>query len=323
MPEFTTAPPYSFVYASDPNLELPRTIEFNVALEQSLDPRQVVSLTYVGSAGRRLYRTEFYQNQVRDFSQLRIVRNSDTSDYHAMQAQYRRRLSRGLQVLAHYTLSKSIDTSSSEAQMYLPIILSPAEQSRGPSDFDRRHSFAVAATYGIPSPAGRLGRSILGNFWLDTTYKAMSASPVDITSSSGTLGVPLRPDVVTGAPLVLDDASAPGGRRFNRAAFVIRPDNNGTLGRNALRGFPLSQLDLALRREFSVGLTTLQVRAEAFNLFNHTNLANPVGVLTNSTFGTSTQMLNRNIGGLNALYQIGAPRSIQFALKIQFPGERL
>jgi Carboxypeptidase regulatory-like domain/TonB dependent receptor/TonB-dependent Receptor Plug Domain len=322
MPEFTTAPPYTFVYGSDPNLKLPRTIHFNLGLEQSLGGNQAVSLSYVGSAGRRLYRTELYQNQVRDFSQLRIVRNADRSDYHAMQAQYRRRLSRDLQVLAHYTLSKSLDTSSSEAQMYLPIIWSSPDQNRAPSDFDRRHSFAVAATYGIWSPKAGTGRSILGNFWLDATFRAMSASPVDINSSSGTLGVVLRPDVVPGIPHILDDPSAPGGHRFNRAAFVIRPDNNGTLGRNALRGFPLSQLDMAVRREFAVGLTKLQLRAEAFNILNHPNFGNPVGVLTNSSFGTAIQMLNRNIGGLNALYQIGGPRSIQFALKLQFPRER-
>jgi hypothetical protein len=85
-----------------------------------------------------------------------------------------------------------------------------------------------------------------------------------------------------------------------------------------LRGFPLYQLDLAMRREFRFERLRLQARAEVFNLFNRANLANPSGVLTASTFGTSTQMLNQNLAGLNALYQIGGPRSLQFAVKLYF-----
>jgi hypothetical protein len=250
---------------------------------------------------------------------LRIVRNFDSSDYNALQLQYRRRLSGGLQVLAHYTLSKATDTSSSESLMYLPVAMSSPEQNRGPSDFDRRHAFALAATYAIPAPAGATMKTLFGNFWIDAAYKALSASPVDVTSSSAALGVSVRPDVVPGVPVVIDDPAAPGGWRFNRAAFNARTDNNGSLARNALRGFPLFQLDAAIRRRVPIrGQVALELRAEAFNVFNRANFANPSGVLTNSTFGVATQMLNRNLGGLNALYQIGGPRSVQLAARLQF-----
>jgi hypothetical protein len=319
MPPFTTAPPYNFVYGSDPDLRLPYTIEANAGIERSLGAVQTVSATYIRSAGRRLYRTEFYLNQVPNFSQLRIVRNLDSSDYNALQLQYRRRLSGGLQVLAHYTLSKATDTSSSESLMYLPVAMSSPEQNRGPSDFDRRHAFALAATYAIPAPAGATMKTLFGNFWIDAAYKALSASPVDVTSSSAALGVSVRPDVVPGVPVVIDDPAAPGGWRFNRAAFNARTDNNGSLARNALRGFPLFQLDAAIRRRVPIrGQVALELRAEAFNVFNRANFANPSGVLTNSTFGVATQMLNRNLGGLNALYQIGGPRSVQLAARLQF-----
>jgi Carboxypeptidase regulatory-like domain/TonB-dependent Receptor Plug Domain len=318
MPPFTTAPPYNFVYGSDPDLKLPYTVETNAGVDHSLGPAQNVSATYIRGAGRRLYRTEFYLNQVPNFSQLRVVRNLDFSDYHALQLQFRRRLSNGLQMLAHYTLSKSTDTSSSEALMYLPVDLSPPEQNLGPSDFDRRHAFAVAATYAIPAPAGPL-KSVFSNFWIDGTYKALSAAPVDVTSSSAALGLPVRPDAVPGVPLVVDDATVPGGWRFNRAAFVARTNNHGTLPRNALRGFALFQLDAALRRRVPLrGRTALEFRVEAYNVFNRPNFASPSGALTSSTFGVATQMLNRNLGGLNALYQIGGPRSVQLAVRVEF-----
>jgi hypothetical protein len=319
MPAFTTLPPYNFVYGSDPNLKLPYSVQANVGIEHSLGARQTVSATYVRTAGRRLYRTEFYQSGIPNFSQLRLVRNLDWSDYHALQVQYRRRLSGGLQALAHYTLSKATDTSSSDALMYLPASISSPAQNLGPSDFDRRHSFSLAATLQIPSPAAAWARVLLGDSSVDAVYRAMSAAPVDVTSPGGpTINLlSLRPDVVPGVPLVIEDAAAPGGRRFNRAAFIPRTDTHGSLERNALRGFPFSQLDLSVRRHVAIGKTRLEVRVEVFNALNHANFANPVANLTNSSFGVATQMFN-SIGGLNSLYQIGGPRAFQLAVRAQF-----
>ena len=84
-------------------------------------------------------------------------------------------------------------------------------------------------------------------------------------------------------------------------------------------------MDLGLQRQFhfteQVGLL---FRAEFFNIFNHPNFGNPVSLLTSPLFGRSTQTLANSLGsggangGLNPLYQIGGPRSIQFALKLQF-----
>jgi hypothetical protein len=53
----------------------------------------------------------------------------------------------------------------------------------------------------------------------------------------------------------IDDRNAPGGRRFNRAAFVVPPaseNRQGNLGRNVLRGFPAYQVDMSLRRTFGI-----------------------------------------------------------------------
>lgn len=144
----------------------------------------------------------------------------------------------------------------------------------------------------------------------------------------------VRPDLVTGAPLYIADPNVAGGRRFNPAVFALPPaGRQGTLGRNVLRGFPVFQVDLALRRQFNLTeRVNLQFRAEAFNLFNHPNFGDP-GVedpfsgtnnLTNPLFGQSTVMLGRSLGsggvtgGFNPLYQVGGPRSIQFSLRLGF-----
>jgi hypothetical protein len=127
-------------------------------------------------------------------------------------------------------------------------------------------------------------------------------------------------------PLYINDSSSPGGKLLNKAAFLVPIDlRQGTLERNALRGFGVSQLDFALRREFHITeAVRLQLRAEAFNIFNRPTFADPISSLTSGLFGRSTQMLGQSLGtggitgGLNPLYQIGGPRSLQFALKLQF-----
>jgi len=67
----------------------------------------------------------------------------------------------------------------------------------------------------------------------------------------------------------------------------------------------------------------LRFRSEFFNIFNHPNFGNPNNMLTSPLFGYSTQTLANSLasgganGGFNPLYQIGGPRSIQLALKLQ------
>jgi len=84
-------------------------------------------------------------------------------------------------------------------------------------------------------------------------------------------------------------------------------------------------LDLALQRQFHMSdKLRLRFRAEFFNILNHPNFGNPVSDLTSPLFGQSTQTLANSLGsggangGFNPLYQIGGPRSIQLALKLQF-----
>ena len=99
----------------------------------------------------------------------------------------------------------------------------------------------------------------------------------------------------------------------------------GNLGRNAIRGFGLSQVDCSLHRQIHLTPSVVaQFRVDAFNLFNWPIFADPVSSLASAQFGASTTMLGRSLGtggqtgGFNPLYQIGGPRSLQFALKLQF-----
>ncbi len=322
--------PFARLFAYQPDFKLPYTLQYNASVEQAFGGSNTVSISYVGARGERLGRVETLRNSSPNpFRRIDFVTNGASSDYNALQAQYQRRLTNGFQALLSYTFAKSLDTVSEESQNNLqsPTGRFDASFDRGPSTFDVRHAFNGAVSYEIPSLfESGIGRKIFGGFGLDTIVRARSATPVNIVSGVNRFGLGvttiLRPDLVAGQPLYIDDPLAPGGRRFNRAAFVVpsaSENRQGNLGRNILRGFPAYQLDMSLRRTFSITeQVNLLLRVDAFNIFNRANFANPIGVLTDANFGRSTQLLGTNLGGLSSLYQIGGPRSFQLSAKLKF-----
>jgi hypothetical protein len=319
------------IYAVDPNLMLPYTQEWNVAFEQSLGAVQSLSVSYVGAGGRRLLLTEGIVAPNPNIVEAVVVGNYGTSDFDALQLQFHRRLSRGLQALASYQWGHSIDTGSTGSgglvygDYYSPQL--GANANRGPSDFDIRHSASLALTYDVPAPkVGVIATPLVRHWSIDNLFQIRSAPPVDvnyidgyeIANSEGTV----RPDVVPGESFYLYGAQCaatfqaaeqlplgvgcPGGKGFNPAAFVLppidpntgEPVSQGNLGRNALRGFGAWQWDFSVHREFPIHESLrLQFRAELFNVLNHPNFGPPDGVLTDSTFGLSQQTLAQNLNG--------------------------
>ena len=337
-------PATNAVFVFDPNLKLPRIYQWNLGVEQSLGSHQTFAVTYVGNAGRDLLRQQTLfgtaLNNPRFTNLVTITTNSATSDYHSLQIQFQRRLTRGLQVLAFHSWSHSLDVASRDSASIesLPIAGIKPEDDRGPSDFDVRHVFRAAITFDLPSPGvSRIAKTLLGHWSIDGIYNWQTAPPVEVLyflNAFGGLNLAVRPDYNQGVPLYITDPTAGGGKRFNPAAFSIPTTvRQGSLGRNTLRGFQLSQLDFVLRREFRFSeRVKLHFRVEAFNLFNHPNFANPASLLgfkigtlflPITNFGRSESMWGRGLtqsttAGLNPLYQMGGPRSMQFGLRLEY-----
>jgi hypothetical protein len=331
-PAFRTSPPVVTIFVADRNLKLPRTYQWNVAAEQSLGSSQSISFTYVGAIGRDLLRTTILSSPNPDFITVYPTDNTATSDYHALQVKFQRRLSKGLQGLASYTFSHSIDIASTDAFTIVntPSSVASPKIDRGNSDFDIRHSFTAGVTYALPTPEwNRFAKSALGGWSVDVFVLGRSAPPVNVIGSlvvAGGAYLYPRPNVVPGQPFELFGSQYPGGKIFNKAAFTPAPaGQQGDFGRNVLRGFGASQADLAFQRQFPLKeQLNLRFRAEFFNIFNHPNFGSPNNSLTDPLFGHSTQTLASSLGsggangGFNPLYQIGGPRSIQLSLKLAF-----
>lgn len=352
-PPITTDLSNNDLFAFDPHLKLPYTLQWNVALEQALGAQQVISASYVGAVGRRLMQSTFVSAPNPNIAATQLTTNTATSDYHSLQLKFQRRMSHHLQALASYAWSHSIDTASAgsvfgnESNALVPTI--DANANRGPSDFDVRNAFSAGATYDIPSVnTNRFVQTVLGGWSIQNVVQARSAPPVDVFDSDffRLLGstANVRPDLVPGIPLYLYGPQYPGGKAFNNTPdqggsgcvgpFCPPPTDangnvlrQGNLGRNRLRGFGAAQWDFALHRDFALHESLrLQFRAELFNVLNHPNFGPPVADIANvNQFGQSVQMLGRSLdqqnqagGSFSPLYQIGGPRSIQFALKLQF-----
>ncbi|HEY2972628.1 MAG TPA: TonB-dependent receptor [Pyrinomonadaceae bacterium] len=334
-----TLPTGQILNALDPNLKDPHTLQWSLAVQQSLGRQQAVTLSYVAAAGRNLLNTQTlnfadpitFVSQNPNFGPINYVTNGSTSDYKSLQVQFQRRLSRGLQALANYTWSHATDTISDE--------VNTNTLERASSDFDVRHNFSAAVTYDLPrlKKGGRFVGAIANGWSMDYLFYAYSGKPVNPSAGSyfrsNGQNVSVRPDVVAGVPFWIKDPTVPGGQRFNLAAFTLQPKDprfnpgsgilarQGTLGRNAVRLPGVYQINMALRRQFNISEQwKLQFAAEAFNVLNHPLFAayNTDVSFSNPTAGVPKGTLNTGLGGLGPLYQLGGPRSIQLSLRVSF-----
>jgi hypothetical protein len=254
--------------------------------------------------------------------------NNANSDYDALQLQYRRNLSRGLQALLNYTWSHSIDNASDDSIVSVGLsskVISAASD-RGNSNFDVRQSFSGALRYAIPAAARSGPLALVTRNWsTDAVIVARSGFPFNaavfsISPDPGGFAT-IRPDLVPGQPFWIKSHGAPGGQVLNPAAFSVQSTpRQGTEGRNDIPGFGLTQLDLSIARRFAISdRFGLQFRADAFNVLNHPNFSNPLGFVEfGAPFLESMSMINQTLQGLNPLFQEGGPRSLQLSLRLTF-----
>jgi len=319
-------------YAFAPTIRSPRTQVWSVGIDRELGRAHRVSLSYVGA----LSQFQSYDHGYEYFDlpqpvQVQAFASESASSYHGMLTHVVRRLSRGIEAHLVWTWSHAIDLNSGESVGPLPPPQYVAPNTnRGDADFDRRHVLRFQVSY---RPDGerlpRWFRSIGHGWQIDATGVLQSGGPFSVVDQmefpNGFQSV--RPDVVPGLPQWLPDQSSPTGRRLNSAAFVLPAEpRQGTLGRNTLNSSPLRQVDLALSRSMRLAMgLRLQLRLEAFNVFNQPNFGLPDPFLQSELFGQPLASYGDGLGGrslvgggLDPLFQAGAARTIQFVVRLDY-----
>lgn len=264
-----------------------------------------------------------------------VLRSNGESNYHGAQFSLTQRLSRGLHFNAAYTWSKSMDTSSTDpgstAGSGKPDVpntgfvvqgdLRNLDANRAVSDFDRTHRLSFNFVYDIP----RIGGSkFLSGWQLSGFFQAQSGTPYTIFSPEPELQSAIQYAELArgsgglyrlgfGRPSLcgsLEDLRQQGSditeSAFDRSALCSAFGQNGSLGRNVLRGPMQSRFDLGILKKTNLTESvTLELGADVFNVFNRVNFANPDFELGSPDFGRITST-------------VGGPRVMQFKAKLKF-----
>jgi hypothetical protein len=299
------------------DLRTPLLHEFNVTVQRQLGATRVAEVAYVGSRGRNLIAAKDI-NQPRPsaaplnlrpdprFADITLLESRARSEYDSFQARFQQRYAFGCTMLVAYTLGKSMDDASgfftSAGDPNFPQDSANLEAEWGRSSFDVRHRLSVSFSYELP-----MDFTISGIVQMQSgrPFTAALLPEVDNSNtgrSSLGFGGNDRPNVSGSAA-----AANPGPNQwFNTSAFSMPAYGSfGNAGRNGLEGPGYQNVNLALLKRVPLpGRTSLQLRAEAFNLLNRANFDLPDNFYGSPTFG---QVLSA-----------GAPRHIQFGARLMF-----
>jgi hypothetical protein len=222
---------------------------------------------------------------------------------------FQRRAAQGVSLSGNYTWSKCTGTPTQAGSTpnagtgYANP--NDIEYDRGPCDSDRRHITNLTVGYETPSFGDGLMSAIASGWRMAGIVRATSGTWLNITVT----GDPARNGQTVQRPnRVLDDpyGDKSWNNYLNPAAFAQPAVGTfGNLPRNAVEGPGRWSIDASLVRAFGLGAANrIELRVEAFNLLNTSQLGNPVTNLNSPTFGR--------------ILSAGDPRIMQFAVKYTF-----
>ncbi len=288
----------------------PAAIQFNIACGANPDP----------------YRP--YQG----FGNIQKVQYVGNSTYNALQVSLRRQVGRLTGSLA-YTWSHSLDTLSDYGSGNFTNSFN-LQQTRASSDFDQRHILNLGWVYDLPffTQAG-LTHALLGGWQWSGLMTFQTGTPFSVTDGLFGSGVAngtgtgsyldIIGDPYSGAHALQNQPGVQGPLLYNPAAFAAPTGLTfGTAQRNVLNNPRRTNFDMGLFKKFAIRESTyFEFRAEAFNIFNHTQWSNLGNTSTscfagpNNSPGDSSCLANSNFlrpGGAHN------PRIMQLALKFFF-----
>jgi hypothetical protein len=304
------------------------------------------------------------------FAEIDYKTSGGTDNYNALQTTFNRRFSKGLTSGLQWTWGRSIGCTggSNEAQTaHNPYDLCGGDHGNNP--YDVRHSLNWNALYTMPFKfENKAAQGVLGGWQIGGVLNYRTGLPIDLRtnradvlyrdSRDGTIVTnPIvvggrvftepvintlgggntrnirRPDVVAGVNPFL---SNPADKRvfLNPAAFMVpQPGTFGNLGRWALHGPSLTQIDFTLQKRFMITeRQSIEFRSDFYNILNHANFANPpavfaptVGVggtaiqpgvpFSSTTAGSAFGVIANTV---DSLVGLGSQRQIQFSLRYAF-----
>jgi hypothetical protein len=326
------------IYPDLHDFRTPYIQQYSLGIENEFARDWVLEVAYAGSAGRKMYRL-VEQNQalietslgpegtyspglsslaVQGFG-VHTMQSSSNSAYNSLRASVTKRFSHGLQFLASYTWSHSLDDYSGDPTGTSDVTVVPGNQAPGQmnnwasSDYDRRHRIVFSGIYDLPKfyKGGSVFARRAANGWqLNTVIQLQSGTPFSVLTND-TAFIQARANYVAGCnPIEGGSVQARRQMYFNTACFTPASADAaggfGDTGRNILNGPNQKNVDISVVKFFPVTeRTKIEFRSEFFNAFNTVAFQNPDNVIASPGYG---QILETSTG----------PRVIQFAMKVNF-----
>jgi len=278
-------------------------------------------------AGTALTATPTIFDQIRPFRGYRSINVLETrynSNYHSLQAFMQHRFSGASQVNVAYTWSKNLTDNQTSSVSAAPQDVNNIRAEYGRAVLDRRHVLSVNYIYELPFYSNQEGFAgkVLGGWQVSGIGSYYTGLPFTVASSTyDTSGIGFIPAIIAGGrPRLLcdpnDNAPHTVDQWFNGACFAKQTPAGATgilnvpgdASRGEVDGPPTARMDFTLAKNFRfTESASIQFRAEAFNVFNHTNFRN---------LSTSRAITNEALFG--SVTSFRDPRVIQFGLKLLF-----
>jgi hypothetical protein len=299
------------VFTVDQNIRTPYVQNYNLNIEQQLGPHASLQVSYVGSAGRKLFRyrdinqclnTVIYGTftpgtcfpdgaaelgspfGAAGFEYINNFESSASSSYNALQASFHVKTWHGFSSVVNYTWGHSIDNAS-DGQDFVAQATQPdnsyrPDMERGNSNFDTRNRFNWNWMYEFPKNGSH--PALLSGWQMNGVLTLSDGQPYNLTYQfeddfNGSGEFFGRPDMI-GDPY----AGTTNFRLLNLDAFTVPctcapgTQHFGNVSRNQFTGPSFKNFDWSLVKNTKIGeRVNMQLRADFFNLFNHPNFTNP------------------------------------------------
>jgi hypothetical protein len=288
-------------------------------------------------AGSNALLSQFMRPYV-GFGPIMQYQLSGNSNYNGLQATLKRRFASGIFMGAAYTWSKCMDTTDSDTQIRFDQ--STHQAMYGPCGTNIAQNLVVNYVYSLPKLASSLGaannavtRAALNDWQVSGVSTFQSGPPYSVSlnvSGVSSQNIDGTPDWAP-VPLCVGNPKAGTSNspynRINPSAFAVPTVGSAGLGcsRNNLWGPGTHDWDMSLQKSFAfTERLRLDLRGEAFNIFNHpqfsgvnstidfSGLTNPT--VTNAAYNNGVV----NIGGFGAVSGVQPPRVLQVVAKFNF-----
>jgi hypothetical protein len=286
----------------------PKYVEWNLEIQHTLGSRTVVSANYVGNRG---YDELLNNPNLNGFGTLGLpaaapdsrigtvqqLTNGAYSNYNGVTVSAQKSVWHGFTGRVAYTYSHALDVSSNGGILPYSLANSILNQidpfnpraSYASSDYDLRHSFNASYVWELPIKAGnRFLNGAIGGWTVSGTFFRRSGFPFSVVdgnfvnsiAANNLFAATVLAQPASGASITRSCSSGAVNSAtpcFTAAEFGTPTSFVGSLGRNALRGPGYFNTDLSLRKNFRLNERFhLQIGANAYNVLNHPNFANPV-----------------------------------------------